>query len=316
MRVSSDHCSERGCAIRCTERPGDHSHKKRRWGSTDVRESVRCSKSINTDVTLERDAAWCVQVNGRMRRKRGFCSGVWSADLDSIDLWSLSWTESSITQIDRRNRTIPEQTRAYHNNSVKLYREGTSQLSLNLIILQFWMIKTRTWDSTRSFTFWQFVFLPPPLNWIFSYFRLGSFSRLHSHSLCSQQQSDSVCSLVVTSLLSHRMSPHLHLTNRHLMSVSQSFTSSSDRLMPWLCHDSRWKPIGQQHNLIFMMSFALTIDGWKWACRGRGMRQIKVRTFPGGLWFIKWTLRSGVRGHGFINRNFLLRTPSPAFMST
>ena len=93
------------------------------------------------------------------------------------------------------------------------------------------------------------------------------------------------------------------LTNT-LMSVSESFASSSHRLMLWLCHDSRWKPICQQDNLIFMMCFALTIYGWKWACGGR----THLRMFPGGLWFIKWTLHSGVRAHSFLNQNFL---PSP-----
>ena len=66
------------------------------------------------------------------------------------------------------------------------------------------------------------------------------------------------------------------------------------------------KPIGQQHNLIFMRCFALTIYDWKGACRGwSSMRRIQVRTFPGGLWFIKWTLRSGVRAHCFINQNLI-----------
>ena len=68
------------------------------------------------------------------------------------------------------------------------------------------------------------------------------------------------------------------------------------------------------HNLIFMTCFALTIYGWKWACGGRTSMQIHLRTFPGGLWFIQWTLRSGVRVHGFINLIFLLHTPYPAFV--
>ena len=42
--------------------------------------------------------------------------------------------------------------------------------------------------------------------------------------------------------------------------------------MPWLCHDSPWKPIGQQHNLIIMRCFLLTIYGWMWACRGRDIQ--------------------------------------------
>ena len=32
-----------------------------------------------------------------------------------------------------------------------------------------------------------------------------------------------------------------------------------------------------------MRGFALTNYGWMWACRGRSLRQIQVRTFPGGL---------------------------------
>ena len=83
--------------------------------------------------------------------------------------------------------------------------------------------------------------------------------------------------------------------------------------MLWLCHDSPWKPIGQQHHLIFMRCFALTIYGWKRASRGRSVRQIPVWMFPAGLWFIKWTLRSGVSGHGFVNQR---RTPFPAFVHT
>ena len=121
--------------------------------------------------------------------------------------------------------------------------------------------------------------------------------------------SGSVLSLVFT--LTHCV---IHSSSS--MSVSESFASSSHRLMPSLRQDSRWKPIGQQHNLIFTPCFALTIYGWKWACGGRIWRQIHVRTFPGGLWFIKQTLRSGVREHGFINRNLLWRTPFPAFGRT
>ncbi|CAB1446131.1 unnamed protein product [Pleuronectes platessa] len=55
-RASSPHI-----IVRCT------------WqGSTDVRESVRCSKWINTAVTPVRGSARCVYANERMRRKRGF----------------------------------------------------------------------------------------------------------------------------------------------------------------------------------------------------------------------------------------------------
>ena len=98
--------------------------------------------------------------------------------------------------------------------------------------------------------------------------------------------------------------------------MSESYTSSSRRLMPWLRQDSRWKPIGQQHNLIFMSCFALTIYSWKWACGGRNRRQIHLRTCPGGLWLIKRTLCSGVLASGFIERNFLLRTPFLAYVCT
>lgn len=34
---------------------------------------------------------------------------------------------------------------------------------------------------------------------------------------------------------------------------------------------------------IFMSCFALTISGWMWACTGRDMRLIQVRTFSGNL---------------------------------
>ena len=73
--------------------------------------------------------------------------------------------------------------------------------------------------------------------------------------------------------------------------------------------DWRWKPIGQQHNLIFMPCFALTIYGWKWACGGH------LERFQGD-WFTKGTLHTGVREHGFINQNFLWRTTFPAFGRT
>ena len=39
-------------------------------------------------MTLVQGSAWCVHANGGRRRKRGF-SDVWSADIDSIDLWSV-----------------------------------------------------------------------------------------------------------------------------------------------------------------------------------------------------------------------------------
>ena len=117
------------------------------------------------------------------------------------------------------------------------------------------MIKTQTGDSTSSLKFWQCVFLPPPL--------IGSLII-----------SGSVLSVLFTVT---------HCVN----------TSSSHRSMPWPCHDSRWKSIGRQHNLIFMTCFALTIYGWN----GR---------VGGGVW--GWSV--------FINRIFLLRTPFTAFVRT
>ena len=103
------------------------------------------------------------------------------------------------------------------------------------------------------------------------------------------------------------------LTNTS-MSVSESFASSSHRLMLWLCQDSRRKPIGQQHNLIFMTCFALTIYGWKWACRGDLKADPRTNV---SRWTVIYKVNIAFRrAYGFINLNFLLGKPFPAFVPT
>ena len=64
-----------------------------------------CCKYISTVVTLMRNAAWWMHTNGRRGRKQGFSDhneflshdDEWSADKDSIDLWSvifmLNWVQ-------------------------------------------------------------------------------------------------------------------------------------------------------------------------------------------------------------------------------
>ena len=153
----------------------------------------------------------------------------------------------------RRNRSIPVQTQAYKYNCVKFYRLGTSQLSLILIILQFWMITfSHTGDTTRSLTFWvreDIICLPPPLNYLCFDFRLCSLYRPHSPSLISS----SVFSSLMTSLLSHKIALHLHLSKKNTsMSVSESFASYSQLL----------DAVTHRGNLIFMRCFALTIYGF------------------------------------------------------
>ena len=126
----------------------------------------------------------CTRMEGRGGNEGSAMSDQLIQILLICDLWSLCWTESSITQIDRQNRTIPVQTRAYNDNSVKFYELRTSQLCLNLIILQFWMIKIRTDKTTSSLKFREDVFFCLHL-WIgsFFYFRLRSFFLSSSLSL-------------------------------------------------------------------------------------------------------------------------------------
>ena len=140
---------------------------------------------------------------------------------------------------NRWNRTIPVQTRAYNDNSVKFYRLRTSQLSLNLIILQFWMIKIRTWQQVPSNS--ERVFsLPPPLNWIF--FISGSvLSIVFTLTHCVNSSSSRVSVYFLYCCPIKLLFTSTSLTNTS-MSVSESFASSSHRFMPWLCHDSPWKP--------------------------------------------------------------------------
>lgn len=49
----------------------------------------------------------------------------------------------------------------------------------------------------------------------------------------------------------------------------------------------------------FAKCFALTIYGWKWAWLVYDMRLIHIHKRSGDLWFIKETLLTGVRTHGF-----------------
>ena len=69
----------------------------------------------------------------------------WSADIDSIDLWSSVQYPTDWPM----EQNHPSKKQAYKNNSANFYRLGTSQLSRNLIFLQFWRIKIQTVDKFR-----------------------------------------------------------------------------------------------------------------------------------------------------------------------